>query len=362
LTDGGFDTLIPVMLTTLVLLLAFQSIRVNSKPPNPSINNSDVIMAPGVKDHFADGITILGKLVFPAGIAPSIVEIELEDQNGVIVNSTKSEPHNQFRFTRVPIVDVANSSFETYYLIINTEGFDIVRQQLSLNTNNFSGAQVTIQLHRIPGLTQRNSEAVVSIAGLQEEPPKGALRAFDKAMEEQGKGDTRKAALDFEKAVNLAPNFYEANLELGLQYEQEGEHDRAVRLLTHALEINPASMRARAALGKRAYETDDFQKAAEMLGEAVRLGNTSADVYFMLGASCFRIDDLDMAEASLQRALAISPSIGQAHLALYNVYLKRRQMDKGLVELDAYLQKFPDAPDHERIQALADKLRKALQP
>jgi Flp pilus assembly protein TadD len=350
------------MLTTLALLLAFQSPRMIARPTNQPLTNTDVIMAPGVKDHFADGITILGTVIFPSDSAPAMLDIELENQNGAVVDSTKLEPHNQFRFNKVPIVDVATSSFETYYIVINSDGFDVVRQQLSLSTNNFSGAQVTIQLHRIPGLTPRNTEAVISVASLKQQPPKEALSTFDKAIDEQHKGDFKKATAGLEKALKVAPDFYEANLALGLQYEQDGLHDEATRLLTHALEVNPASMKARAALGKRAYEVEDFQKAADMLGEAVRLGNTSGDVYFMLGISYFRIDEMEQAEASLQRALVISPGNGQAHLALYNVYLKRRQMDKALVALDAYLEKNSGASDHERIQALADKLRKALHP
>src|SRR5690242_4247741 len=111
------------MLTTLALLLAFQSTRIITRPNNQPLTNTDVIMAPGVKDHFADGITVLGKIVFPSDAAPVMLDIDLEDQNGTVVDSTKLEPKNQFRFNKVSIVDVANSSFQTYYLVINSDGF-----------------------------------------------------------------------------------------------------------------------------------------------------------------------------------------------------------------------------------------------
>ncbi len=128
------------------------------------------------------------------------------------------------------------------------------------------------------------------------------------------------------------------------------------------LEINPASMRARAALGQRAYETNKFREAADLLSEAVRLGNISADVYFMLGSSYLKLEETDSAEASLLRAIAISPGFGRAYLALHNVYLKNRQLDKALAQLDTYLEKFPKAEDRDQVRSAADKLRKVIHP
>src|SRR5204863_1845346 len=127
-------------------------------------------------------------------------------------------------------------------------------------------------------------------------------------------------------------------------------HDDAERLLQHAIQVNPASMKARASLGQRAYELNDFKKAADLLSEAARLGNISSDVYFMLGVSHFKLENFTLAEASLQRALAINPGMGLANLALYNVYLRRRQLDKALVQLDTYVEKHPNAPDKEHVQ------------
>jgi Flp pilus assembly protein TadD len=355
------------MLPTLTLLLAMQTAGTGPRAAatnamTGALTSTCDVMAQGAREHFANGIDVTGKLVWPADVSPHLLDIDLEDEDGNIIQSTKSESNDQFRFTHVAVVNATTCAFKNYHLQINAVGLDIVRQPLALSTGNFSGAQVTIQLRRIPGLHSRSSEAVISIASLKQTPPAQALAAFDKAMAEQRKGDPKKSVADFERALKIYPDFYEANLELGLQYDKEGRDDDAIRLLSRALEINPASVRARTALGRHAYESKDFEKAAGLLKDAVQLGETSGDVYFMLGMSYINIDETDLAEASLLRALVIAPGKSEIHLALHNIYIKRRELDKALKELDTFLQEFPDAPDRERIQAEADRLRKALQP
>ncbi len=109
------------------------------KPGAPSIP-SDATMAEGSKEHFSDGITILGKLIWPADVTPSIIEIELEDSSGLVVADTKSLPNNEFQFTEIPIVENITNSYLTYYISINdAPGLDIVRQQFNPTTNNFTG-------------------------------------------------------------------------------------------------------------------------------------------------------------------------------------------------------------------------------
>jgi len=318
-------------------------------------------MAGGAREHFANGISVQGRLVWPAGRIPNSIEVDLEDDDGNIINSTKSGPSNQFRFDRVAVVHPVTCAFKTYHIVIHEYGLDPVRQQLSLSTSNFIGADIKVQLRPLPGSLSKDSEAVVSVEGMRQWNNDHMPASFEKAMTEARNGNVKKAISELEKAVKSAPNSYEANVELGIRYEQDGRYDDSAKMLNRALELNPASMKARAALGKRAYDTGDFQKAQEMLSEAVQLGNISADVYLMLGVSYFKVNRFELAEASLGRALDIFPGLGLANLALHNVYLKTKQLERALHQLDTYVQKHPNAPDREHVQAAAEKLRRALQ-
>src|SRR5262245_10540619 len=130
------------MLIGLILALLVQSPRMGGRSSATSVTaNSDLpmcdTMAKGAKEHFAAGITVIGKLIWPSDMAPRILEIELEDDAGIVVDETKSEPNNQFRFNRVQVVNPVSCAFKSYYVTINADGLNVVRQQLALTTNNF---------------------------------------------------------------------------------------------------------------------------------------------------------------------------------------------------------------------------------
>jgi hypothetical protein len=225
----AFSDFNPPMLSLFLLALAIQSARVGARAPvnTPSLGTC---LNSGAAEHFEAGIDVSGKLVWPSNMIPRMVDIELEDEDGNPIDSTKSQANNQFFFRRVKVVNPVTCAFKTYNLVINaTEGLDNVRQKLSLTTNNFAGAQISIQVKPIPGAIPRNSEFVVSIDALIKEPPRDAVSVFDKAMDESRKGDIKKSSDDLGKAVRIDPDFYEANVELGIQYQETGRHDEAER-------------------------------------------------------------------------------------------------------------------------------------
>jgi len=350
----------PSMFMALIILLALQrGVRAGPASVDPSDCGA---LTTQVCNHFKDGVQVTGKLVWPSDKAPAIVDVDLEDDSGLVVDSTKSGPGNLFRFDGVKVLAPVTGSFVDYYIVVNTDGLDIVRQQLSLSTNNFTGAYVSVPLRHPPGVPARSRETVTSFDAVLRATPKGAFDAFDRAMADERKGDLKKAAVDLQAALTAAPDFYEANLEMGLLEQRNKRYDDASRLLSHAIEINPASMRARVALGQRAFDARKFDESAVLLGEAAVLGSAAADVYLMLGSSYYETDRMELAESSLERALAIAPGLGQANRELYAVYLKRGEYDKALAELQTYLKRHPSAPDRDKVEALAQKIQKALHP
>jgi tetratricopeptide (TPR) repeat protein len=316
------------------------------------------IMVPGCTFH------VNGELIFPAYIpVPQLVDIELQPLNvyGKWFKAT-SNVYNQFQFDNVPPDD--------YYIVIRIQpGLDAVSQQLFLLPED-CGIQkivvlprVLVPMHISPAIKPSPiAEDAVSIEVLKREIPSQAVKAFDKTMDGEPKAAGQKTTASLDEILKIAPDYYEANLELGLAYRKESQNHESVQALQRALEINPGSMLARAALGQFDFEANDFKNAADLLSQATRLGNTSPDVYYMLGISHYKLNQLDLAEASLLRSLAITPTIGKSHLALYNVYMQLHQPGKALKEADSYLEQYPNAQDHEYVQSMADKLRKTLTP
>src|SRR5438105_4528896 len=101
------------MLVAVLLLFALQGVRVGPRP----VAGGCGVLGPAA-DHFADGISVFGKLIWPSNTRPRIIEVELED-NGTVIDSTTSQPGNQFQFNRVQITNPSpDCSFKTYHIVI----------------------------------------------------------------------------------------------------------------------------------------------------------------------------------------------------------------------------------------------------
>lgn len=201
--------------------------------------------------HYANGLPIVGRLIFPFGIPVSYLDVQLEDeQTGRVIGAAKSGPNGEFQFSGVAVD-------KSYNFVINAEGLMYVRQPLVLDKQNFGAVRIAIQLRRLQGKSLFDAEDVVSIQSLTTpKVPKGAQAAVENGLEEKRKGNLLKAALELEKALKIAPDYYEANLQLGIFYHTQGRKVEARRLLTRALELNSASRKARAVLGLIYYETE----------------------------------------------------------------------------------------------------------
>jgi tetratricopeptide (TPR) repeat protein len=306
--------------------------------------------------HYAAGLPVTGRLVFPIGFPQQYLDITLENESsGITVATTKSGPNGEFRFDGV--------GDGQYVFVISARGLQYVRQRLMLDRQQFGLVRVAIPLRRLKAKSLIDAEDTVSIWSLKQDIPNEAVKAVEKGLEEQQKGNLVKTASELERAFRIAPGYYEANVQLGIFYHKQGRREEARDLLVRALEMNPASRKARAVLGLIYYETEDFQKSADILNESARLGNTSADLYYLLGMSYLHLGELELAEQTLQRTIALSDgTMGETHLQLHNVYLRLKEPRKALEQLDSYLQNFPNAVNRLEIQSKAEVLRKALAP
>lgn len=312
-----------------------------------------ILQAPTVLQSQQAGFPIVGRLQFHDNVQATPIEILLESDEGVVIDRTMSSPNGEFRFNGVRL--------GRYWIVIEGEKFGSIRERLDLDMRTFGIVNVTLDVRGRFASTSKG-DPVVSLDELRRKIPGAAVKEFEKGMNEFRKGKEKSALSHLEKSINIAPEFFEAHLQLGLLRQREGDRESAIRSLERAVALNATSAAARTSLAKLYFETDQFQKVVDVLGELVRLGLANAETHFYLGSAYYKLNALDAAEQNLSRALTISPdTMGQAHLQLFNVYMKSRQPGKALDQLLTYLNRFPNAPDHETVREQADRLRRALE-
>lgn len=164
-------------------------------------------------------------------------------------------------------------------------------------------------------------------------------------------GDFKRAEQHFEKAIQINPNYTEAQLNLVVTYNELGKYDAARRL--YALirartqqQVDPlikgriSNLHAQVA---QAYlDAGMLCEAAAELEKAVQLSPEFADLRVKLGLLYRDMGELTRARAELEMARSLNPKYVQAHLSLGTLLLGAGEREAARREFEAVLELEPD--------------------
>jgi len=300
--------------------------------------------------------TIQGSIFLPGGQRPdarfkvkltgltSVEQFQLSDDGG------------SFTFRRLQggtytvIVD-AGKEYE-----VASESVDIIEPPRRRNDPG-----ITIPIHitlqprgartsGVPGTVDARASAV----------PDSAKDLYKQAMESSKSGDRNKAIEELNKALEIYPNFVSALTELGVQYMQLKQWDRATDALRKAIKISPDAFYPHLNYGIVLVQVKNYKDATSELRFAVQKDRTSAVAHLYLGRALINVGQYDAAESALRHTITIGGSgdeAVEAHRYLGAVYIEKRDSARAADELDAYLKLAPKAKDAERIRAIIKDLR-----
>jgi len=320
-------------------------------------------------------ITITGKIITDTPRQPDwTIQVRLEGISRELVAVAHTNGNGDFVFRGVKV-----ERNQIYYLVVEEEGFEPIRQDLRERIELTRGGNVTLFLRTNPVTVgqQRKGDGfsnVVNYRQLQAEIPKKATEEYEKALKESSKGNYSKVIEHLEKALDLAPDFLEAHNKLGVQYAGLGRFQDAENSFTRTRELDPNGSRPLINLGSLYFQQgqmqsdagqteeaqDNFQKAADLLEEALRLQPLSATASYFLGATLYKIGSYERAESMLHRALELDEEMDDVRLMLLNVYTKQQRYDAAMEQLMSYLQKNPESPRRAALESLKEQIERAL--
>lgn len=314
--------------------------------------------------------------VIMGGAERSDVLVSLQRETGQIVHQAFTGARGTFVLEGVTVFNVTSST--PFYLVINEEGYKPYRRRLQQLDLRSGGSIITIYLEPLDGgvVTRGGDDGddlTVDVRQLQAEIPIAAHREFEAALEARSDGDHVRATERLERAVELAPEYYDAWIDLGGGYDRLGRYDDAKSAYLEASEVNPAGALALVNLGVLYYQQGEreraegdaaafgtFSLAEEWLRDAVELNPVSADARFYLGATLYQLDRYTEAEEMLQSAIGIESGHAEARLTLINVYSRQNRYGAALEQAVAFLDDHPDAPEREAIERVRSQLETAL--
>jgi tetratricopeptide (TPR) repeat protein len=280
----------------------------------------------------SDHAVINGVVIIAGGYTNAGIPVELK-VGEVVLRSTITDSLGNFKF------EVIRSG--TYVLRINENGFLPLEHSVDVSTGP---RNVQLFLFSATGSSRRTGAAgsfapVVDFRQLS--IPGKAMSQYDKAMAEIQKERTEPAIDRLKKAVMIAPNFYEAHRQLGLQYFKSGQLEQAEAELSRAAELNGRAAEPLIALGLLYLGTKRHAEAIDVLERGLDLNPTSARGSYYLGLALLKVGMPARAETMFNRALQLEPTHHVIRLGLADLYLHAGRHGEALRELELYLLKDP---------------------
>src|SRR5262245_46356277 len=221
------------------------------------------------RSESASAFAVIGQVVLSVhGGLKEPVLVLLDHSGSKNDQRTFTDLRGNFEFRNVPQ--------GSYYLHVRLEGFENVNYPVDVPGTPYvfiflNGSAVPARRpHAVGG------DQIVDIRQLTANIPKQALKEYETAVWELKHGNTPHAIERLENAIKLAPDFYNAHLDLGQEYRKTERLDAAEQELARALELNPREVTPLIQLGEIYLEKNQFERAAEVLGRAIRMAPGSA--------------------------------------------------------------------------------------
>jgi tetratricopeptide (TPR) repeat protein len=148
------------------------------------------------------------------------------------------------------------------------------------------------------------------------------------ALLEMGRLD--EAAIHFQKALELQPQYAEARNNLGNVFFQKGRLDEAVADYQKALEIDPKLALARYNLGVAFLQNGRVSEAAGHFQGALQIEPDFAKAHYNLGIALVQLGRVNEALIHYEKALEINPNYAEAEYNLGIALLQIGRLDEAV--------------------------------
>lgn len=266
-----------------------------------------------------------------------------------------ADEHGNFVFRGIPSGD--------YQVIIDKEkDYEPFSQNVSIIQPRGMPPQtyyLNIRLVRKAAPIAKSSVINVDLAKI----PKPAVDLYNKAKELAKNGDRLGAIKQLQAAIGEYKDFMLAYNEMGVQYLQLNELEKADDALQSALKIDPEAYMPMMNRGIVLFTMKRYGEAAPVLRKVVELKNDQAVGHYFFGQTLANMGRFDEAEKELLAAVKLGgDEMKEAHRYLAILYSSKKDNKRAVEELETYLHLAPTTPDAEQLRAVIRRLKSADTP
>jgi tetratricopeptide (TPR) repeat protein len=186
-------------------------------------------------------------------------------------------------------------------------------------------------------------KAVTSLAP-ETEPPEGLADAhFRLGWLYQGSlGDVERAVVNYDRAIELDPDYAEAYNHRGAARDDQGDLEGAIADYDTAIQIDPDDFAAYYNRGNAHYDQGDLAGAIADYDRAIELDPENAAAYNNRGNARYAQGDLEGAIADYDRAIQLEPNDAVARYDRGNARYVQGDLEGAIADYDRAIQLDPD--------------------
>ena len=193
--------------------------------------------------------------------------------------------------------------------------------------------------------------------------PQKARAVFEKGVAKaDSRGDYKAAVLDFERAIDIYPDYYEAYAEMGTAYVRLKDFAAAEKALRQSIEMSAQKYVPPLMLLSMLLNDQNRSTEAEPLARQVISANPTAwRGQYELSRAQLALRRLPEAEASAYAARDLKPENPDIYLLLSEIHRHTQNPGALLQDVDAYLKLAPQGPAAPQVRKLREQLVKFME-
>jgi tetratricopeptide (TPR) repeat protein len=296
-------------------------------------------------------VTLGGNVYYEDNSRPAKnVIVYLSDAEQVQLRTQATSDDGEFRFRGL--------MRSTYTVSINASGYEPTTLKIDLS---FTSDKIVV-IYLKPISKKQDSPKVGSISTHELSMPAKArdLMVSGKKKLYQDK-DSGGGLADFQQAISVAPDYYEAHYQVAMAYLTLGNRGEAEKSFRKSVEVSGDTYgEADVGLGAMMLDRGSFSEGEKTIRRGIQLNPNLWLGHYELGRALLNEKRISDAQDSAEHARLLAPSAPIVYRLLSNIHLQERDYPALLQDIDAYLKLDPDSPAGIRAKQLREQVQQKI--
>ena len=302
---------------------------------------------------FAQQLVSLSGTVYSEGSKRAISQaaIHLCDAGGNSIQQSMTNDSGEFNFRQI--------RRNEYILTVDAAGYQSYSLHLDLSFTSDRGVSIYLTPNQRDPAAASPAGSVSAHEMSMPQDARDSMASGEKSL--YANKDPKEALGEFQRAVSIAPGFYEAYYQMGMAYLTLGIRDEAEKYFRKSIEVsNDKFGEPVIGLASLMIDKGDLAQSETMTRHGLELSPNAWFGYYQLGRIQFNENKIADAQKSAEQARSLAPNAALVYRLLCSVHLREKAYPAAIEDIDAYVKLDPDSPAAMRAREIRSKLQEEL--